>query len=181
MRVVLIRGTALACAGALCVAVIAPPQIAGVRFNWTASMPVGLYSIGPPIVRRGEISLVCLPPPTAHAGRERGYLPGGSCALHASPVGKRIAATPGDMVELSATDLAVNGERISTSALRTRDSLARPLSHWPLGRHSVGPSEVWLIGVDDDRSWDSRYFGPVPVSSVIASLRPIATLSLDRP
>ena len=144
-------------------------------------MPVGFYNVGPPKVRRGEISLVCLPPATVRTGRERGYLPRGSCASHASPVGKRIAATPRDIVELSATGLAVNGARISTSALRTRDSLGRALPHWPLGRHSVGSTEVWLIGVDDDRSWDSRYFGPVPVSSVIASLRPIATLRLGRP
>ena len=176
----LLRCIALVCAGVLGAAALTA-KVGGVRFNWTASMPVGFYTVDRPIITRGEIALACLPPATVRTGRERGYLPGGSCASHASPVGKRIAATPGDIVELSATGLAVNGERISTSALRARDSLGRPLSHWPLGWHSVGPSEVWLIGVDDDRSWDSRYFGPVPVSSVIASLRPIATVSLGRP
>jgi type IV secretory pathway protease TraF len=40
----------------------------------------------------------------------------------------------------------------------------------------VQPGHVWLAGSGHDRSWDSRYFGPVPVAGVRGVARPILTL-----
>ena len=144
-------------------------------------MPIGLYWAEAPSLRRGAIALVCLPAAVSARGRARGYLPSGNCQCGVTPVGKQIAAIAGDEVVLHATSLVVNGEIVATSRLRSRDSLGRPLRHQRLGARRVDAGEIWLLGIDDDRSWDSRYFGPVPESSVIASLRPIATFALGQP
>ncbi|PYN67484.1 MAG: hypothetical protein DMD93_14445 [Candidatus Rokuibacteriota bacterium] len=39
----------------------------------------------------------------------------------------------------------------------------------------MAPGEVWLIGVETTRSWDSRYFDPVPLDQV-RPVRPVLTL-----
>jgi hypothetical protein len=36
------------------------------------------------------------------------------------------------------------------------------------GKHKVAGREVWLVGLNDRRRWDSRYFGPVLPASVRA-------------
>ena len=144
-------------------------------------MPIGLYWAGPPSLRRGALALVCLPGAISARGRARGYLPAGGCASDTSPVGKQIAAIAGDEIEFHEASLVVNGEVVATSRLRSRDSLDRPLRHEQLGARRVDAGEIWLLGIDDERSWDSRYFGPVPESSVIASLHPIATFALVQP
>ena len=46
---------------------------------------------------------------------------------------------------------------------------ARPC---PLGQRAKSPpSEVWLFGFKIARSWDARYFGPVPLSNVRGDAR----------
>jgi type IV secretory pathway protease TraF len=37
----------------------------------------------------------------------------------------------------------------------------------------VASDEVWLFGFNNPRSWDSRYFGPVPVANVMGTLSPV--------
>ena len=58
--------------------------------------------------------------------------------------------------------VAVNGERLANSATMAQDSAGRSLKHVVWGKRRVGADEVWLFGLNNRRSWDSRYFGPVP-------------------
>jgi type IV secretory pathway protease TraF len=44
--------------------------------------------------------------------------------------------------------------------------------HYPYGTFELGPSSLWLID-KDPRSWDSRYFGPVPETLINATAKPI--------
>ncbi len=60
----------------------------------------------------------------------------------------------------------MNGVRFKRSAVAAHDSAGRALSHVAWGRHRVASGEVWLFGFNDRRSWDSRYFGPVPLANV---------------
>jgi conjugative transfer signal peptidase TraF len=108
----------------------------------------------------------------------RGYLAAGSCPSGISPVLKQVVATAGDEVELRGDDLAVNGQVIDRSQRLVEDRLGRPLEALPLGRSVVREGEIWVLGVHRARSWDSRYFGPIPVSSVVGVARPILTLNL---
>jgi conjugative transfer signal peptidase TraF len=146
------------------------------RINWTSSMPPGLYRESPARLKRGEIVLICLPEEIAAVGRQRRYLPLGDCPNGVSPVVKEIVATAGDEIELQDELLAVNGVVVDRTRLRSFDSLGRPMNHAQLGRRLVAGGEVWVLGNERSRSWDSRYFGAVPVGAIVASAKPVLTL-----
>jgi type IV secretory pathway protease TraF len=55
------------------------------------------------------------------------------------------------------------------------DSHGRLLAHVASGAHRVGSGEVWLFGFNNARSWDARYFGPVPLANVRGALEPLVT------
>jgi Type IV secretory pathway, protease TraF len=142
---------------------------------------VGLYAISvkTPVSRAGLV-VVCLQGSLAARGRARGYLAAGSCSNGSSPILKQVAATAGDEVELRGDGLAVNSQVIDRSQLLGEDTLGRPLEALPLGRSVVREGEIWVLGVHRARSWDSRYFGPIPVSSIVGVARPILTLNLGK-
>jgi conjugative transfer signal peptidase TraF len=151
------------------------------RINTTASMPIGLYREEPPRLERGAWVVFCLPEEPARLGRARGYLRQGSCPDGSQELMKAITALPGDSVALSRAGLVVNGHSISGTALRTVDRGRRTLPHAPFGESSVPPGELWVLGLDRRVSWDSRYFGPVPLDHVRAAAIPILTFGLDSP
>jgi len=148
----------------------------GLRINWTSSMPIGLYRKVPARLERGEIVLICLPEEIARVGRQRRYLLLGECPEGVSPIVKEIVAIAGDEIELQEDLLAVNGVVVDRTPLRSFDSLSRPLDHVQLGRRLVADGEVWVLGSERSRSWDSRYFGAVPVEAIVASAKPVLTL-----
>ena len=150
-----------------------------VRLNISPSAPLGLYRMVDQPAVRGVLVASCAPPAAARLARERGYLAGGSCPGGTQPVLKRIGAVPGDLVDLAPDGVAINGTRLPDSAPAMSDSRGRPLPHAPWGRTVVAPGEVWLIGIATTRSWDSRYFGPVPLDHVHA-VRPVLTLGGGR-
>jgi len=39
----------------------------------------------------------------------------------------------------------------------------------------VAAGQVWLFGFNDARSWDARYFGPVPLANLRGVLTPVVT------
>ena len=78
-------------------------------------------------------------------------------------------------VEVVLDYVAVNGQRLEHSATLSRDSRGRSVRHVAWGRYTVPMDQVWLFGTKDARSWDSRYFGPVPARSVRAALEPVLT------
>lgn len=112
---------------------------------------------------------------SAQEGLARGYLRTGACAGNAEPVGKIVGALPGDIVEIEPGWVAVNGARFARSKVATHDSAHRPLLHVAWGSHVVGAGQVWLFGFNDRRSWDSRYFGPIPLANVRGEIKPVVT------
>lgn len=153
----------------------------GVRFNWTASTPVGFYLQRPLQLTRGELVLLCLPPGVEALGRHRGYLPAGQCGGGSSPVLKKLVGLPGDTIAFAASLLAVNGEVLACSPTHASDGAGRPLAHVPFGSRVLPPGEVWVLGVNPARSWDSRYFGAIPIESLRASVLPLLTTDLGYP
>jgi conjugative transfer signal peptidase TraF len=141
-----------------------------------SSAPAGVYRlVADAPVRRGTLVAACLPQTTAREGLTRGYLRRGDCPAGAEPVAKLIGALPGDTVKIEPDNVAVNGETFLDSRTAARDSSGRLLRHVPWGARQVRADEVWLFGFNDRRSWDSRYFGPIPIASVRGSLKPLIT------
>jgi conjugative transfer signal peptidase TraF len=173
------RGRAQAVCGVACagmVAALAGADVAGLRINDTPSMPRGLWrmvDVQAPL-RPGEVVVIC-PPDTrpARLGAARGYIPAGACPGGYEPLVKPIAATVGDRVAVSADGVTVNGQTVPGSVPLAHDSAGRPLSPVPAGAYRVPPGAVWLLSGHDPRSFDSRYFGPVPVANVQGVARPV--------
>ncbi len=143
--------------------------------NTDSAAPAGVYRVVSAKFQRGDLVAACLPIAIAKEGLAHGYLRTGACTGNAEPVGKIVGALPGDIVEIEPGWVAVNGMRFMRSAVATRDSAGRPLSHVAWGSHRVAAGQVWLFGFNDRRSWDSRYFGPIPLASVRGGIKPVVT------
>jgi conjugative transfer signal peptidase TraF len=148
----------------------------GLRITLTDSAaPAGIYRIAQSPAGRGALVAVCLPAVLERQGLARGYLQRGDCQAGAEPVAKVVGAIAGDVVEVEPGWVAVNGLKFANSQTAARDSAARPLAHVLSGAYRVGPGEAWLFGFNNRRSWDARYFGPVPLTGICGVLRPVMT------
>lgn len=148
-------------------------RVLGLTVNLSGSMPIGVYRHTREPIQVGTTVAVCLPLEIAQFGRARGYLHAGSCAGGTQAVLKHIAAMGGDVVEMQADGLTINGRSVAQSAVLSQDSYGRDLPHLPWGAITLAPGDLWLLSITDPRSWDSRYYGPVPTSAVIATAQPV--------
>jgi len=164
--------------GVLMMGTLAAGEAAGLRINATASMPRGLWMVqaGEP-VERGEVVAIC-PPNRADIRQavRRGYIPSGSCPGDYEPLVKPIAAIPGDLVTVTPRGIAVDGKPVASTAQLLQDEAGRTLHPVPAGVYRVAPGMVWLLSGYDPRSFDSRYFGAVPVANVTGVARPLLVL-----
>jgi conjugative transfer signal peptidase TraF len=150
------------------------------RFNVTSSMAVGIYRLVPLPkngVRRGMLVAACAPPDAAELGRRRGYLASGPCASGTEPLLKVVVAAAGDEIGLSGAGVAVNGCLLPNSRPLSHDAAGRRLSSWPYKQFPLAQRQLWLYA-DNVRSWDSRYWGPVPVADIFAKVVPVLTFSV---
>ena len=156
---------------------VALGRILGLRISLTDSAaPAGIYRFVPGIPPyRGQLVGACLPASIAQEGLARGYLREGDCPGGTEPVAKIVEALPGDVLDVQPGRVSVDGQVFADSAVAAHDSMGRPLPHVPWGRRQVAPGEVWLFGFHNVRSWDARYFGPIPISEVRAALKPVLT------
>jgi conjugative transfer signal peptidase TraF len=129
-------------------------------WNWTPSMPLGLYWLsrgGAPT--RGRLVGFPVPANVANLVRERGYLPPGAILV------KPVVATAGDRVCTAGGTFTVNGEPLAAGGkVPMADSAGRPLPHY----EGCGPVPQGLLYVASNhpRSFDSRTFGPILTSDV---------------
>lgn len=163
---------------ALLLALVTTNYLCPVRLNLSTSMPQGLYlEKSGSEARPGDIVEACLSSSWSCFGRRRGYLgAGGPCACNARPVVKEVVAAAGDLVSVADQAFQV-GSKNFRAPRYDRDRAGRPLPRLPAGRYEVPPGQVWLYGSTNLRSWDSRYFGPIPSRQVISTVQPIWTWS----
>ncbi|WP_245278927.1 conjugative transfer signal peptidase TraF [Rhizobium leguminosarum] len=137
----------------------------GYRINLTPSEPLGLWRIVPLYrpVAVNDLLFIC-PPATAEMreARARGYFRFGFCPGGVAPLIKTVIAVAGQHVEIGAS-VSVDGRVVSSSSLARRDGKGRPLTPFPSG--IVPPGYVFLHS-SSPGSYDSRYFGPVPISGI---------------
>ena len=70
-------------------------------------------------------------------------------------------------------------KRISLCVLVDRGG--RELAPYRRGPRRLEAGEIWLHSPYEVRSWDSRYFGPVPISNIKYHVAPLLTQHVDRP
>lgn len=141
-------------------------------YNPSDSVAVGWYRVDP-LDRRtsspprplsvDSIVLVPLPAEAAALAAQRGYLP------TRVPLLKRVGAVAPQEVCIAGRIVRIDG--VPSAAVLPADRWGRPLPSWQQCRH-LEPGELFLLSVTNPASFDSRYFGPVSVGSVIGVAHP---------
>jgi conjugative transfer signal peptidase TraF len=146
----------------------------GLRLNVTPSYPLGLWRIVPLHrgVAVGDLVFIC-PPQSAdfQTARRRGYLRSGSCPGWFSPLIKTVVAVAGQRVEV-AMAVTIDGTRLAHSDVRRADAEGRLL---PVFAGGVVPSGQVFLHSNFAGSYDSRYFGPVPIEGLLGRAVPVFT------
>ena len=136
-------------------------------WNATASTPTGLYALRPvgPLHAR-ELVVVRPPEPIAAYLADGGFLPRGV------PLLKHVLAVAGQTV-CRAGD-AITVDHVDVGVARDRDHLGRSLPRWN-GCRTLTPAEVFLMNPTVADSLDGRYFGPLPITSIVGQALPLWT------
>jgi type IV secretory pathway protease TraF len=121
-----------------------------------------------PVGRLTSLELVAVRPPEPIADylAVRGFLPKGM------PLLKHVMATSGQTVCRANDVITVDGIEVGNA--HDRDHLDRPLPRWN-GCRTLRPDELFVMNPTVPDSLDGRYFGPLPVTSVIARAVPLWT------
>jgi conjugative transfer signal peptidase TraF len=142
------------------------------RLNLSASSPAGLYLLVPIQIsrpfERGDLVLACPPPSVSETGRARGYLGYGLCPGFVPELLKPVGGLPGDRVGVRDSFVVVNSQPVPGALVLAQDSLGRPLTPFSTVDLEVPADSLFLLSTHSPRSWDSRYYGPLPLASVRA-------------
>ena len=155
-------------AGLIVTSAIGSAWATGWRFNTTPSEPVGLYRLTPvtaqTVIHRGDLISFC--PPVALYP----FMVHGACPNGGAPFLKTVVGVPGDVVDVSAAGVSVNGHLLPQSKV-----IVHPKA-WPglvlpadFGVHRLAAGKYWTYGAGDPRvSFDSRNWGVVRRDRIIA-------------
>ena len=144
----------------------------GLRVVDTDSLPRGLYWVHQGQISRGSIVAFCLPPAVARAGLIRGYLPQGQCPSGTGQLAKIVAGLNGDQVIVSNSGVYINNRCWPWSTPVRFDSRGRSLA-WRARKFIIPKNMILVLGLNK-ASWDSRYYGPIPMANVENLVYPIA-------
>ncbi len=89
-----------------------------------------------------------------------------TCPDGFAPLIKPVVAWPGDTVETSAQGVTVNGQLLANTLTIDHDSTGHPIRPYAYGTYHVQPGQLWVVSSFSPKSFDSRYFGPIPARSV---------------
>lgn len=145
--------------------------LSGLRINHTPSLPIGVWSVSPlkAPLQRGQIVSFCPPDrPIFRDAVRTGILGQGNCRTGWEPMLKPVIAVPGDRVEVRTSGLLVNDKAVPNSA---RLTFAIPMIE--PGIYSLRQGEFWVVSTSHPRSFDSRYFGPVPIDGIEGLAKPV--------
>lgn len=146
----------------------------GFRVNLTPSEALGIWRIVKPDrpILVGDLVFICPPnTDTMREARAREYLRFGLCAGWVAPLIKTVAATSGQAIEI-VDDVRVDGRPLPNSLVARVDGKGREMLRYDGG--VVKPGTVFLHSAFSG-SFDSRYFGPLPMEGIIGLAREVWT------
>jgi conjugative transfer signal peptidase TraF len=154
-------------AAALVVSTIGAKPATHYIWNVSESVPIGLYRLQPAgWLFVTELVAVQPPEPFATFLADGRYLPRGF------PMLKRVLALPGQTV--CRDRLTITVDKIEIGEARERNSRGWPLPVWQ-GCRLVADGEIFLMNWQSADSLDGRYFGVLPMSSIIGKAEPLWT------
>jgi conjugative transfer signal peptidase TraF len=148
----------------------------GLRVNGTGSEPIGIYWAISKAPSKGDF-VFALPPaqPIFKLALARGYLAAGPSPAGTTAVIKQVAALGGDRVTIDTEGVRVNGVLLKNSAPRAVDEAGRPMRSYELNDYTLGSEEVLLMSDYNPASFDGRYFGPLPKTTIQSVIVPVIT------
>lgn len=151
----------------------------GFRINLTPSLPRGIYRIIGEAPQRGDTVAFCLESTKWNAlAKERNYLFSGGCPSGLIPLLKKLVAVEGDVLTILDDEISVDtGRKICTYEVGrawAMDSEGRPMPKGELKDGTV-PKGQGVVLTKHKGSFDSRYFGYVPVSAM-TTVHPVMTI-----
>lgn len=140
-------------------------RFAGLYINLTGSMARGIWKAYEIPIRtplKGEAVIV-----------KRGGLPSDGRLVKCRYLLKRVAAIEGDIVDYNAANerVCINGTPLPNSNIFPSGRNEITLTH-PEYPYAV-PKDYVYLSSEHIYGYDSRYFGPAPLCSVIAMARPV--------
>ena len=141
----------------------------GILINlFDKSMPAGIYIKSSQKAEKGFLAITCLTSEIAAYGLERGYLNKGRCPTGIRPVMKVVMAMEGDTISVDNGGVAINENFVEGCHISDKDSNNRPLQKFYRPQKFVlKKNEFWLISNHKPNSWDSRYWGAVPIEGCV--------------
>jgi conjugative transfer signal peptidase TraF len=148
----------------------------GYRINFTPSYNLGLWQVVvlDREIRAGDRIFICPPNGAAvELALERHYLPRGLCASGSGPLIKTVVGTAGQSVEIDG-QVFIDGRPLYSSRVLKTDAEGRAM---PVYAGGTIPEGTVFLHSEFVGSYDSRYFGPLPVSGTLGLAREILTFS----
>lgn len=144
----------------------------GLRFNTSASVPVGFYWLKKTSPRKGDLVLFCpLKSEVFKEAQARGYLGIGHCPNNTGYLIKKVMAAQGDSVSINDDGVTINEIFIVNSKPLSVDRQERPLSHYTLDNYRLKDDEVLLLSDYSAYSFDGRYFGLLSNKNICGVLK----------
>lgn len=156
----------LVVAGFIHGSVLVAGGVFNLRVNLTPSEPMGIWRILPLSrdLRVGDIVFICPPDtPIMREARSRGYLRHGLCKGGFAPLIKTVVALPGQTATIG-SDVRIDDGPLAHSTVLRADAKGRLL---PLSSNLKVPSGSVFVHSAYAGSFDSRYFGPLPVLNIL--------------
>ena len=148
----------------------------GLRLNTTRSIPPGLYQMSNDPIEKEAYVLWCPPERSEFdLAKERGYIGAGFCPGGYGSMMKKVVAIHHDVLSVTDDGVRVNGTLIPASQPVGADSLGRPLPRFRVTDYVLASSELLLMSDTNSRSYDARYFGPVPRAHIQSRIHPVWT------
>lgn len=156
-------------------AILTGSWLAGYRVNITPSMPLGVYRLTDEAVRPGSAVFFCLEPEEyIRLAADRDYVGFGFCPGGLRPLLKEVAGMPGDSIRIEGGRILVNGRPLPHSTIKESDSQGRPVPIRMSPTDGNIPAGHAFLLAPHDGSFDSRYFGFVPLAG-LQRVEPVIT------
>ena len=154
----------------------------GYRINLTESYPLGLYQIVNDLnISKNDMVLFC--PPNNRFFKKaylRGYIEKGLCPSGYWELQKKVVGLAGDHLQID-DYVYINNNKIKNTKIFKIDPQGNDMYFMPnKDKNMVIPKGFMFVVSDyNELSFDGRYFGIVPINSLIGKIKPIFILSAD--
>jgi len=147
----------------------------GLRFNLTASLPLGIWKIDTSFsqIEKGDYVWFKPTKKIADFGIERGYLEKNPrCENNSIPLLKIVYGLPGDAYSFHNDSLRINNHPIKDVKRRKKDTQGRLM---PIISNGIVRENHLFVLTLHPHSYDSRYYGTIPLENIEGTAKQIMT------